>query len=147
MAKSRHIYPAFVNFIKETISELQSEGQAVKLTGIFYHLAENDMSFYPYRKQAAERLLSIINQSRVDLGQSSLKWYVSQQPPTNDKGVNSIDVVSDVETIAAADPHLIHIKAFNLPPQEKKLVIDTGGIIELGNLIAKQYLIAEKKGL
>jgi hypothetical protein len=103
------------------------------------------MSFYPYRKQAAERLRSIINQSRVDLGQSSLKWYVSQQPPTNDKGVNSIDVVSDVETIAAADPHLIHIKAFNLPSQEKKLVIDTGGSIELGNLIAKQYLSAEKK--
>ena len=103
------------------------------------------MFFYPYRKQAAERLQSIINQSRVDLGQSSLKWYVSQQPPTNDKGVNSIDVVSDVETIAAADPHLIHIKAFNLPPQEKKLVIDTGGIIELGNWIAKQYLSAEKK--
>ena len=145
LAKSRHIYPAFINFIKETIGELQSKDQVVELAGVFYHLGENDMSFYPYRKQAAERLRSIINQSRVDLGQSSLKWYVSQQPPTNDKGVNSIDVVSDVETIAAADPHLIHIKAFNLPPQEKKLVIDTGGIIELGNLIAKQYLGAEKK--
>jgi hypothetical protein len=108
-----------------------------------WHQGENDMFFYPYRKQAAERLQSIINQSRVDLGQSSLRWYVSEPP--NSKGGNSIDVVSDVETIAAADPHLIHIKAFNLPPQEKKLVIDTGGIIELGNLIAKQYLSAEKK--
>ena len=111
----------------------------MELVGVFYHLGENDMSFYPYRKQAAERLQSIIKQSRVDLGQSSLKWYVSQQPPTNDKGVNSIDVISDVETIAAADPHLIHIKAFNLPHEEKKLVIDTHGIIRLGNLIASRY--------
>ena len=70
---------------------------------------------------------------------------LASNPPTNGKGVNSIGIVSDVETIAAADPHLIHIKAFNLPPQEKKLVIDTGGIIELGNWIAKQYLSAEKK--
>ena len=69
----------------------------------------------------------------------------SNPTTTNGKGVNSIDIVSDVETIAAADPHLIHIKVFNLPPQEKKLVIDTGGIIELGNLIAKQYVSAEKK--
>ena len=61
------------------------------------------------------------------------------------QGCNSIDVVSDVETIATVDPYLIHIKIFNLPPQENKLVIDTGGTIELGNWIAKQYLSAEKK--
>ena len=45
----------------------------------------------------------------------------------------------------SSDSRVQDIKGFNLPPQEKKLVIDTGGIIELGNLIAKQYLSAEKK--
>ncbi len=140
MAKSRHIYPKFIGFIKEAVQELEAKGHEVELTGVFYHLGENDMSFHPYRKQAAERLEAIIAQSRKDLGRPALKWYVSQQPPTDDKSVNNIDVVANVDMAAAADPTLIHLKAFNLPSQEKKLVISTAGIVELGEFIAKSYL-------
>ena len=140
MAKSRHIYPKFIGFIKEAVQELEAKGHEVELTGVFYHLGENDMSFHPYRKQAAERLEAIIAQSRKDLGRPALKWYVSQQPPTNDKSVNNIDVVANVDMAAVADPTLIHLKAFNLPSQEKKLVISTAGIVELGEFIAKSYL-------
>ena len=42
--------------------------------------------------------------------------------------------------VAAADPHCIHLKTFNLPPQEKMLVITTEGIVQLGEVIAKGYL-------
>ena len=42
--------------------------------------------------------------------------------------------------MAAADSRFIHIKAFDLPPQEKKIVIATDGIVELGKLIARRYL-------
>jgi hypothetical protein len=140
MAKSRHIYPKFIGFIKEAVQELEAKGHEVELTGVFYHLGENDMSFHPYRKQAAERLEAIIAQSRKDLGRPALKWYVSQQPPTDDNSVNNIDVVANVDMAAAADPTLIHLKAFNLPSQEKKLVISTAGIVELGEFIAKSYL-------
>ena len=140
MAKSRHIYPKFIGFIKEAVQELEAKGHEVELTGVFYHLGENDMSFHSYRKQAAERLEAIIAQSRKDLGRPALKWYVSQQPPTNDKSVNNIDVVANVDMAAVADPTLIHLKAFNLPSQEKKLVISTAGIVELGEFIAKSYL-------
>ena len=70
----------------------------------------------------------------------TLKWYVSQQQPTDDKRVNSIDVTSELQRIAAADSHLIHIKAFDLPRQDKKLVLDTAGIVRLGELIAETYL-------
>ena len=140
MAKSRHIYPKFIDFIKEAVQELEAKGHEVELTGVFYHLGENDMSFHPYRKQAADRLKAIIAQSRKDLERPALKWYVSQQPPTDDKSVNNIDVVANVDMAAAADPMLIHLKAFNLPLQEKKLVISTAGIVELGEFIAKSYL-------
>ena len=140
MAKSRHIYPEFIDFLKEAVQELEAKGHEVELTGIFYHLGENDMSFHPYRKQAADRLENIIAQSRKDLERPALKWYVSQQPPTDDKSVNNIDVVANVDMAAAADPTLIHLKAFNLPLQEKKLVISTAGIVELGEFIAKSYL-------
>ena len=42
--------------------------------------------------------------------------------------------------VAATDPGFIHLKAFNLPPQEKMLVITTEGIVQLGEVIAKGYL-------
>ena len=138
MARSRHIYPEFVKFIQQSIRELEAKGHMVRLTGIVYHLGENDMSFYPYRKEAAGRLQTIIGQSRKDLGQPELKWFVSQQPPTDEKGVNRIDVVADMEKVAAADPHLIYIKAFNLPTQKKRLVLDTAGVIALGRLLGER---------
>ena len=45
-----------------------------------------------------------------------------------------------IEEVAAADENLIHIKAFDLPEQEKKLVIDTAGVLRLGELLAEVYL-------
>ena len=140
MAKSRHLYPKFIGFVKETVAELKAKGHPVQLAGIFYHLGENDMSFHPYRKQAAERLQAIVAQSRKDLGLPKLKWFVSQQPPTDVERLNNLDVVTDVAAVAAADPAFIHLKAFDLPPQEKKLVITTEGIVQLGELLAKGYL-------
>ena len=140
MAKSRHLYPKFIGFVKETVTALKAKGHPVQLAGIFYHLGENDMSFHPYRKQAAERLQAIVAQSRKDLGLPKLKWFVSQQPPTDVERLNNLDVVTDVAAVAAADPAFIHLKAFNLPPQEKKLVITTEGIVQLGELLAKGYL-------
>ena len=114
---------------------LRPRGNKVELAGIFYHMGENDMSFHPYRRQAAERLQAIIAKSRADLGKPGLQWYVSQQSPTDDKRVNNVDVVAEVSAAAAADPHLMHIKAFDLPPQEKKLVITTeGNTSSSGNL-------------
>ena len=45
-----------------------------------------------------------------------------------------------MEAVAAADPLLIHVKAFDLPGREKKLVISTPGVIALGELLADRYL-------
>lgn len=140
MAKSRNIYPQFVAFVRESIRGLTDKGHEVDLAGIFYHVGENDMSFGPYRKNAAKRLAAIIEQSRKDLGRPSLRWFVSQQPPTDDKRVNSIDVTAEIEKVAAADAHLIHIKAFDLPGRAQKLVITTEGIVALGEVIADSYL-------
>ncbi len=70
----------------------------------------------------------------------SLKWYVSQQQPTDEKGLNAIDVTANLAAIAAADSAFIHIKAFGLPKQEEKLVITTAGIVQLGEVLAQSYL-------
>ncbi len=144
-AKSRNIYPQFVAFVEQSIKELTDKGHDVELAGIFYHLGENDMSMHAYRKQAAERLAALIAQSRVDLGMPKLTWFVSQQPPTDDERVNSVDVVKDIIALAAADEHLIHIQAFELPGQEQKLVLTTSGIIELGKLLADRFHASQKR--
>ena len=136
MAKTRNLYPRLIKFISDSVRDLEAKGHEVQLAGVFYHLGENDMSFAPYRRDAAKRLHSLIEQSRRDLSLPKLIWMVSQQQPTDDKAVNAIDVVADVEKMSATDDHVIHLKAFDLPDQEKQLVLDTAGILRLGELIA-----------
>jgi len=140
MAQDRHLYPGFLSFVKQSIEELEARGNDVELTGIFYHVGENDMSFHPYRKEAADRIKSIVEQSRKDLGLPKLRWFISQQPPTDVERLNGLDVMGDVAKLADADPHVIQIKALDLPPQEKRLVIRADGIVALGKLIAKAYI-------
>jgi len=139
-AKDRNLYPQFIRFIQESIKALEAKGHPVELAGIFYHVGENETAFGPYRNNAAKWLQSTVSKSREDLALPSLKWHVSQQPPVDEKGLNRLDVTANLAAIAAADPAFIHIKAFDLPPQEEKLVITTAGIVRLGELLAQSYL-------
>jgi len=139
-AKDRNLYPQFIAFIRDAIKDLEAKGHQVELAGVFYHLGENDMSFGPYRHDAAKWLQSTVAKSREDLALPSLKWYVSQQPPIDAEGLGRIDITANLAAIAAADPAFIHLKAFNLPPQDEKLVITTAGIVQLGELLARGYL-------
>ena len=138
-AKDRNLYPQFIAFVRESIRELETRGHPVELAGIFYHAGENDLAYGPYRKNAARWLQSAVAQSRQDLAIPALKWFVSEQPCTDEKGLGRTDFTTDLATIAAADPAFIHVKAFNLPPQEEKLVITTAGIVKLGELMAQSY--------
>lgn len=139
-AKDRNLYPQFIAFIQQSIKELQAKGHQVELAGIFYHVGENDMSFGHYRQNAGRWLQSTVAKSRQDLAIPSLKWYVSQQLPTDEEGLNTIDITGNLASIAAADPAFIHIKAFNLTPQAEKLVITMAGIVQLGEWLAQSYL-------
>jgi hypothetical protein len=139
-AKDLNLYPHFIAFIQESIKELQAKGHSVEVAGVFYHVGENEMAFGPYRNEAANWLRATISQSRADLGMPNLKWFVSQQPPPDDKNLNRIDITAKLDALAAADPALIRIKAFDLPPQPEKLVITTAGVVQLGELLAQSYL-------
>ena len=139
-AKTRNLYPSFVEFVKASISELEAKGNEVELAGIFYHVGENDMSFGPFRKKSAQNVASFIKQSRVDLGLPNLKWFVSQQEPTDDKQVNKIDILPAFLALTESDKNTYHIKAFDLAGQEKKLVISTQGIVQLGEKLANSFL-------
>lgn len=142
-AKSRNLYPQFIEFVKDSISDLKARGHAVELEGIFYHIGENDMSFGPFRKKSPAWIESLIKQSRIDLKQPELRWFVFQQPPTDHEQVNAIDVTAELARVSQTDPNWIHVRAFDLPKQDKKLVLDESGIIALGRLMAIEYRNAE----
>ncbi len=139
-AKDMHLYDSFIDFVRGAIQDLKDKGHPVELAGIFYHVGENDMAFYSYRKDASKWLQSIVARSRQDLSLPSLKWHVSQQPPPDEKGLNNIDITTHIAALATTDPAFFHVKAFELPPQREKLVLDTAGIVTLGELLARNYI-------
>jgi carbohydrate esterase-like sialic acid-specific acetylesterase len=139
-AKSRHVYPRFITFVKEAVRELEEKGHQVDLAGIFYHVGENDMSWGPFRKGAAERIAAFTKQSRKDLGRRDLRWFLTQQPPTDKEGLNRIDVTAAIAKVADADQYLHHWTDLKLPKQKKRLVLDTEGVIKLGETMATRYL-------
>ncbi len=141
-ATKRHLYPDFIRFIQESITDLIRRGHSVELVGVFYHLGENEMSMPPYRRQVSSWLQSLIRQTRIDLNLPDLHWYVSQQRPTDHQSVNSIDVTAALRRQAETDPHLTRIDAFHLNQPGKKLVFNTQGVIALGYLLAESYLQA-----
>lgn len=139
VAKSRNLYPKFIEFVKQSIRELKSKGNDVELAGIIYHVGENDMSMPPYRQAAAGRLKELIDASRVDLKLPTLSWYVSQQPPTKHERVDKIDVKKAIEEVCDADENTRLILIEGFPRQDKQLVLDTGGVLYLGEQLGKQF--------
>jgi len=140
VAVARNLYPDFIAFVRESMAAVEAEGNRVELAGIVYHLGENDMSYHPFRREAAARLAAFVRQSREDLELPELRWFVSQQRPTAHESVDGVDVVADVAAFAAQDEHTHHLLAFDPPPQEKQLVLDTAGVVWLGEWLAEQVL-------
>ena len=136
VAKERNLYPAFLEFVRESMGAVREAGARPRLAGVIYHVGENDMSFHPFRNEAAKRLGTTISQLRADLGEPELPWFISQQPPTDHERVNSVDVVADMTALAADDPHTHHRLMTELPPQPKQLVFDTAGIVGMGEIWA-----------
>lgn len=139
-APTRNVYPRFIAFVRSAIQELVAKGHTVELAGVFYHVGENDMSFGPYRKRAASRVAELVAQSRRDLQLPTLRWFVSQQPPTVLDGKDGSEVVAEFARLAAADAQMVHVKAFELPGREQQLVLSTAGIVALGELLADRWL-------
>ena len=136
----RHVYPAFISFVRAAVVDLEDRGHEVSLAGIFYHLGENETSMPPYRRQMSKWLAALIRGSRSDLGVPELPWVVSQQEPTNHKSVNGIDVVAEISALAEVDAYTTHLPILDFPRQRERLVLDTRGVLHLGKRLAEAYL-------
>ena len=78
-------------------------------------------------------------QSRVDLDMKNLKWV--RQPTTTNKHreLKQIRSSCPIEKLASQDEFIFHIKAFDLPKQPKRLVLDSRGIVALGTKLADAF--------
>ncbi|MGE0144278.1 MAG: sialate O-acetylesterase [Planctomycetota bacterium] len=135
-ATERNLYAPMIAFVKESMEQLRAKGARVRLAGIVYHVGENDMSWMPHRRQAAQWLGQIIAKVRLDLAMPELHWIVSQQRPTQTEDLDRFDAVEAMATLAKSDPHLTWVRAFDPPPQPEQLVFDTAGVLWLGEKIA-----------
>jgi hypothetical protein len=138
VAESRNLYPDLLDFIRSSVAQLKKKGNRVNLKGVYYHVGENDMSFYPFRKDAAARIENLAQSLRKDLKMKKLQWVVSQQQPTDSKDVNGVDVMANVAKVADADGFMTHLPVSGWPEQERRLVLDTAGIVKLGELLAAE---------
>jgi len=139
-APTRNLYPAFLDFVRSSVAQLEAQGHEVELAGVFYHLSENDTAWWPFRKAQSSRLGQVVAALRKDLALPELVWFVSQQKPASFGDLDKFDAVKAIEAAAEADPHLMHLKCLDLPGAAAKLVMGARGVIELGERLAGGYL-------
>lgn len=142
-ANARDLYPAFLAFVRDSVASLEARGHDVEIAGIVYHLGENDMSFHPYRRMAAERVAELVRASRRDLERPTLPWYLSQQAPTELEHLKELDPVADMARFAKSDEHTVHLLLEGGPQERERLVMEAAGVVWLGEWLAAR--VAERE--
>ena len=133
----RNLYPKLISFIRSAKDDLKQQGLACSLEGIFWHTGENDTYFGPYSQNIAKWLKQLIDQTRTDLQQPDLPWFISLQhknaPWGNIEAVNAA-----LNEMGLTDPRITIIKTSELP--HARLHFGTRGTLMLGDEMADAYL-------
>ncbi len=133
----RNLYPKFISFICAAQDDLTQQGFECSLEGIFWHTGENDTYFDPYSQNIAKWLKQLIDQTRTDLKQPDLPWFISLQhknaPWGNIEAVNAA-----LNELGQTDPRITTVKTSELP--HARLHFGTRGTLLLGDEIADAYL-------
>ena len=133
----RNLYPKLISFIRAAQDDLKRQGFDCSLEGIFWHTGENDTYFGPYSQNNAKWMKQLIDQTRVDLKQPDLAWFISEQhkhaPWRNIEPVNAA-----LNELARTDPRITIIKTSELP--HARLHFGTKGTLLLGEEMADAYL-------
>ncbi len=133
----RNLYPKLISFIRSAQDDLKQQGFASSLDGIFWHTGENDAYFGPYANDNAKLLKLLIDQTRVDLKQPDLPWFISEQHKNAPWG-NIEKVNAALNELARTDPRITIIKTSELP--HARLHFGTRGTLLLGEQMADAYL-------
>lgn len=137
----RNLYPKLLSFIQSAQSDLQQQGFDCSLEGVFWQTGENDTWFDPYARSNAKWMKELIDQTRIDLKQPNLAWFISEQHP-NAPWRNMEAVNAALNELARSEPHLTIIKTSALPHGKRHF--ETQGTLLLGQAMADAYLQSRK---
>ncbi|NBV20722.1 MAG: hypothetical protein EBS05_01815 [Proteobacteria bacterium] len=133
----RNLYPKFIAFVRDAKADLVRQGYDCTVEGVFWHTGENDTFFGPYQRNYAAAMKELIAQTRLDLQQPALPWFISEQHPKaiwrNMEAVNTA-----LKTMAQAEPKVFVIPTAQLP--HERLHFGTRGTLLLGEELAQAYL-------
>ena len=136
----RDLYPKLIRFIRDAQDDLKRQGYSTSLDGIFWHTGEHDTYFGPYSQNNATWLKQLIDQTRVDLNQPELAWFISQQHQKSPW--RNIDKVNEaLNEMARTDPRVTVIPTSDLP--HGRLHFGTQGTLMLGDTMADAYLLKQ----
>jgi len=133
----RNLYAKLIGFIQAAQDDLKQQGYSPRLDGVFWHTGENDTYFGPYSQNSATWLKQLIDQSRADLNQPDLAWFISQQHKKS-PWRNIEPVSAALNEMARNDARVTIIPTSDLP--HARLHFGTEGTLMLGEVMADAYL-------
>ena len=133
----RNLYPKLIRFIRAAQDDLKQQGFDCSLDGIFWHTGENDTYFGPYSQNNAKWMKQLIEQTRTDLKQPVLAWFISEQHK-NAPWRNITPVNAALIEMARTDPRITIITTSELP--HARLHFGTKGTFLLGEQLADAFL-------
>jgi len=133
----RNLYSKLIAFINQAKEDLNRRGFECSLQAIFWHTGENDTYFAPYAQNYAKWMKQWIDQTRLDLKQPELPWFISEQH-NNVPWKNMDSVNATLNEIARNDRHVTILKTSHLPHERHHF--GTQGTLLLGEEMANAYL-------
>jgi hypothetical protein len=133
----RQLYQKLIAFIRDSQQDLEDRGYATSVEGVFWHTGENDTYFGPYSQNNAKWNQEWIEQLRSDLGQGSVRLYISDQHKNSPWG--NIDKVNrDLREMASRVPQVSILSTDGLAHARRHF--GTLGTVQLGMAMAEAYL-------
>lgn len=133
----RNLYPKLIAFVRAAQDDLNHRGYECRLEGVFWHPGENDTFFGPYAQKQSQWLKQLIDQTRVDLKQPDLRWFISKQHQSAPWGHLEL-VNTALDELAKTDARITIIETSHLPHGRHHF--GTKGTLALGDEMAAVYL-------
>jgi len=133
----RDLYRRWLDFVREARDDLVRQGFDARIEGIIWTTGENDTFFPPYAQGNAARMRRLVEQTRADLDQPTLRWVMAA-PHAKAPWGNVALVSEGLAELARTDADIVVVDTFPLPLLRAHY--GTEGTLRLGEAMAEDFL-------